>query len=261
MTPSEKRWIRTGSNTFSGQRKRAPARSCEFAAPAIRQTPKAHIDPRCRTQQATARQEPRPPRVQPLRCDTSGILDGDPRLRGAPNPYNLCASVLKKLTRDPASTDLGLESPSYSNSCPFVVQNAPQQPLAIIRVNPCSSVAKKRPWHATCTRVFASSRESINQDMHPRTPVRGSPDRTPKTENRTCAFPFAASREPDSLQSPRFAQPRQDRSRAGKPELQQFVTIRVHSWFKTPLAIIRDNPCSSVAKKHPWHTTCPRSVA
>jgi hypothetical protein len=30
--------------------------------------------------------------------------------------------------------------------------------------------------------------------------------------------------------------------------------ICVHSWFKSrPLAIIRENPCSSVAPKHPWH--------
>ena len=101
------------------------------------------------------------------------------RATDATDPYKLCASVLKKLTRDPASTDLGLESPSYSNSCPFVVQIAPLRLSVSIRVHPWR---RKRPGHATCTRVFASSRESINQDPHPRTPVRGSPDRKPKTE-------------------------------------------------------------------------------
>ena len=30
------------------------------------------------------------------------------------------------------------------------------------------------------------------------------------------------------------AKPLQDRSRAGKPDLHKFVSIRVHSWFKTP---------------------------
>ena len=55
-----------------------------------------------------------------------------------------------------------------------------------------------------------------------------------------------------------------DRSRAGKPELPSFVSIRVHSWFQiTPFirahswfippvpafAIIRANPCTSVAKE------------
>ena len=41
----------------------------------------------------------------------------------------------------PGSTDLGLESPSYFSSCPFVVQNTPNTTLAIIRENPCQSVA------------------------------------------------------------------------------------------------------------------------
>ena len=113
------------------------------------------------------------------------------RATDATDPYNLCASVLKKLTRDPASTDLGLESPSYAHSCPFVVQIAPLRLSVSIRVHPWR---KKHPGHTTCLRVFASSREAINQAPHPRTPVRGSPDRTPNTENRTCAFPFAPSR-------------------------------------------------------------------
>ena len=159
-----------------------------------------------------------------------------------------------------------------------------------IRVNPCQSVSiranpwrRKHPGHTTCLLVFSSSRllvfsssrlrgfaasrETISQTPHPRTPVRGSPDRTPNTEHRKpnlCVSlrDFAASREPDSLQSPRAAQPPQNRSRAGTPELYSFVSIRFHSWFKSPpLAIIRENPCQSVAKKHSWHTTCPRSVA
>jgi hypothetical protein len=65
-----------------------------------------------------------------------------------------------KITRreDPGRADLGLESPSYKNSCPFAF-------------------------------------------------IRGS--KTPAAKTL------------------------QDRSRAGKHELQKFVSIRVHSWFKT----------------------------
>jgi hypothetical protein len=63
---------------------------------------------------------------------------------------------------------------------------------------------------------------------------------------------FAASRETNSLQSYPTLQLLQHRSQTGKPELLRFVNIRVHSWFKhhSP-AIIRENPCSSVAKERP----------
>ncbi len=74
--------------------------------------------------------------------------------------------------------------------------------------------------------------------LHPRTSVRGSPDRTPNTNFCVSFRGFAASREPTRPANPRPAaatcrQPvAKDRSRAGKPELLQFVPIRVHSWFK-----------------------------
>jgi hypothetical protein len=102
-----------------------------------------------------------------------------------------------------------------------------------IRVHPWR---RKHPWHRT----------------------RGLPSaaRQPNTERQTYAIPFAASRETISLQNYPSADTQQHRSWAGKPELQKFVSIRVHSWFKTttniPPAIIRENPCSSVAPKHPW---------
>jgi hypothetical protein len=94
-------------------------------------------------------------------------------------------------SRSLCRADLGLESPSYNDSCPFVSIRGSKHPsrsafrtdlrlvspsyiyswfihvhswfkkrlLAIIRENPCSSVAKKTPVAP-----------------HPRTPVRGSPD-------------------------------------------------------------------------------------
>jgi len=75
---------------------------------------------------------------------------------------------------------------------------------AIIRENPYQSVAKK-----------------TSVALHPGTPVRGSP-----AELRTCAFPFATSHETNSKQCSEAAQFRQHRSRAGKPELHRFVSIR-----------------------------------
>ena len=83
-----------------------------------------------------------------------------------------------------------------------------------IRENPCSSVAKKRPWHALCLRGFAASRET------------------------------------SSLQSPRAAQPQQNRSRAKSPSYPHscpFMSIRGSN--PAP-AIIRENPCQSVAEKN-----------
>ena len=83
---------------------------------------------------------------------------------------------------------------------------------------------------------------------HPRTPVRGSPDQTPNTDLvrspsrlrvRPTACPHARHRQ--STGSPVAG----GRSRAGKPELPSFVSIRVHSWFKTP-------PFASIrGSKHP----------
>jgi hypothetical protein len=57
------------------------------------------------------------------------------------------------------------------------------------------------------------------------------------------------------------AKPLQDRSRAGKPDLHKFVSIRVHSWFKTTHCVspaataraarIRGYSCSFVVQNHP----------
>ena len=111
---------------------------------------------------------------------------------------------------------------------------------------------------------------------------RAGQDITPVTS--PVCLPVACSRDTNRPQLP--APQRQSpgsrvaagRSRAGKPELHSFIhsfirvhscpfvvqkglCIRVHSWFKTPpqsLAIIRENPCQSVAKNtpHPWRC-CP----
>ena len=52
---------------------------------------------------------------------------------------------------------------------------------------------------------------------------------------------------------PPAAKPLQDRSRAGKPDLHKFVSIRVHSWFKT-------TPCVSPAATPALHEFVPIRV-
>ncbi len=123
-----------------------------------------------------------------------------------------------------------------------------KRPLAIIRVNPCSSVAKK-----TSGAHHLSSRLHVSPSTRTRT--RGLPsaarlteNRTPKTEHRKpnlCVSlrAFAALREPNSLQSPRVAQPRQNRTRAGTHDLYSFVSIR---GSKRPLRL------SVIIRVHPW---------
>jgi hypothetical protein len=66
------------------------------------------------------------------------------------------------------------------------------------------------PLYAACTcAAWMQLPTAVQQIAHPRTPVRGSPNRTPNTEHRTPtpAFPFAASRlrvsPPDSKPPPR----------------------------------------------------------
>jgi hypothetical protein len=95
------------------------------------------------------------------------------RATDATDPYNLCASVLKKLTRDPASTDLGLESPSYAHSwfksppCDY----------------PCQSVFIRGEKNIRGTPpVFASSHLHVSPSTRTRT--RGLPSAARLTEHR-----------------------------------------------------------------------------
>ena len=76
-------------------------------------------------------------------------------------PETLVTSSLQPSGESQKKTWLRLSEakPRWGYSCPFVVQTRPHIPPAFIRENPCSSVAKKTPVA-----------------LHPRTPVRGSPD-------------------------------------------------------------------------------------
>ena len=82
---------------------------------------------------------------------------------------------------------------------------------------------------------------------------------TPNTEHQICAFPFATSRLRVSQTACKAPAPSprthditnaQNRSRARMTQPGPFVSIR---GSKLPLAIIREHPCQSVAKNHPWH--------
>ena len=84
-----------------------------------------------------------------------------------------------------------------------------------IRVHPWR---KRRPWQANCLRDFAASREPNSLQSYPAT----RQQRT-QAQARTASFvSIRGSKLP-------LTKPRQDRSRAGKPELHSFVSIRVHS--------------------------------
>ena len=127
-------------------------------------------------------------------------------------------------SRSALTADLRLVSPSYIYSWFIRVHSwFKKRLLAIIRENPCSSVAKKTPVAP-----------------HPRTPVRGSPDEhTPRVISTSRLRGFAASRESQRSQTTStdsvtsvtsvvqktfFAKSLQGRSRAGKPELRLFET-------------------------------------
>jgi hypothetical protein len=79
--------------------------------------------------------------------------------------------------------------------------------------------------------------------------------RAARIRAHSCSFVFIrGSKRP-------AAKPLQDRSRAGKPDLHKFVSIRVHSWFKTTPCVspaataraarIRGYSCSFVVQNHP----------
>ena len=89
--------------------------------------------------------------------------------------------------------------------------------------------------------------------------TRGLPSaaRPPKPNTEPCVFtsrrqvsPTACKAQAPVPQTPDVPNAR-DRSRAGKPELHPFVSIRVHSWFKTGPAFV-----SIRGLKHPPHS-CP----
>ena len=187
-------------------------------------------------------------------------------------------------TTYPGRTDLGLESPSYKNSCPFVSIRGSKTPAA--KTLQDRSRAGKHElqkfvsirvhsWYKTTTlaktlqgrsragkpelQKFVSIRvhswfntTTLAKTLQGRSRA-GKPE---LHEIRVHSCPFVVQNDPQrrpcrtdlGLESTSYknscpfvsirgskrpsAKTLQDRSRAGKPELQKFVPIRVHSWFK-----------------------------
>ena len=94
--------------------------------------------------------------------------------------------------------DLGLESPSYGHSSSIRVsfvsirgdgihaiesrlEKVESRNRSVSRLRLFVCIRGDKNIHGTQT-AFGASRETISQAPHPRTPVRGSPDRTPKIE-------------------------------------------------------------------------------
>jgi len=208
------------------------------------------------------------------------------KARAAKIRAHSCPFVVQKHPqRRPGSTDLGLESPSYKNSPPFVSIRGSKTPAAKtrqgrsragkpelqkfvhIRVHswfkntrsedPSAQIAS---WKARAAKIRAHSCPFVAQKHPQRRPC--STDLGLESTSCKNSCPFVSIR---GSKTP-AAKTQQDRSRAGKPELQKFVPIRVHSWFKNtrsedPSAQIsgwkaraekiRTHSCPFVVQKHP----------
>jgi len=156
-------------------------------------------------------------------------------------------------TTYPGRTDLGLESPSYKNSCPFVsirgsIRQHSQRPFRTdlglespsymkfvsIRVHSwfnTTTLAKtlqgrSRAGKPELHEIRVHSCPFVVQNDPQRRPCRTDLGLESTSYKNSCPFvSIRGSKRPS-------AKTLQDRSRAGKPELQKFVPIRAHSWFK-----------------------------
>jgi hypothetical protein len=173
------------------------------------------------------------------------------------NRVHSCPFVVQNHTpRSPFTTDLGLEGPSYMNSCLFVSIRGSKRPatkplqdrsqagrptlqqVVPIRVHSWFKTPRSRSPSATDLGLEGPSyRKSC-----PFVSIRGSkrPSRSPFTTDlrlegprymNSCPFVFIRGSKPHPAFHP---QP--------QPSLHEFVVIRVHSWFKnTPLRFTRDH--------------------
>ena len=139
-------------------------------------------------------------------------------------------SVSASPPQEPSSTELGLESPSYIYSCFIRVHSwfkAPCIPFAIIRVNPCSSVAKE-PRPSVASNLLLNLHQQIS----------GWKARATFIRVHSCSF---------VVQSP----PASVSIRGSKPPL--------HSWFTPPR--IRGLPDQSNFPATLCHRIPPRHAA
>jgi len=108
-------------------------------------------------------------------------------------PIRVYSWFKKHHPRSPFRAELGLESPSYRNSCPF---------------------------------VFIRGSKNITREEHSGQ-ISGSKAQATEIRAHSCSFVVHSWFKKNT-----HARSPQHRSRARKPELQKFVLIRVHSWFK-----------------------------
>ena len=120
-------------------------------------------------------------------------------------------------------------------------------------------------WKARATEIRVHSCSFVVQNHPQRRPCRTDLGLESTSYKNSCPFvSIRGSKRP-------AAETLQNRSRAGKHELQKFVPIRVHSWFKTTLsedpaeqisgwkaraAKIRAHSCPFVVQKHPQRRPC-----
>jgi hypothetical protein len=186
-------------------------------------------------------------------------------------PIRVHSWFKKHPPRRPCRTDLGLQSPTYKNSCPFVSirgsKNIPREDPAgqisgckprptKIRVHSCSFVVQKHPPRSPC-RPDLGRETPPNKNSCPFVYIRGSKNtpredpagqisdwkpRATKIRVHSCSFVVQKTPPAKSLQN---------RSQAANPDLQKFVSIRVHSWFKNTR---REDPSAQISGCKPRAT-------
>jgi len=127
---------------------------------------------------------------------------------------------IRQHSQRPCRADLGLESPSYMK---FVSIRVHSWFKTTRSGDPAEQISG---WKARATKIRAHSCPFVVQNDPQRRPFRTDLGLESTSCKNSCPFvSIRGSKRPS-------AKTLQNRSRAGKPELQKFVPIRAHSWFK-----------------------------
>ncbi len=224
------------------------------------------------------------------RCEDPAAQISGWKARATKIRVHSCSFVVQNdPQRRSCRADLGLESTSYRNSCPFVFIRGSRRPAAktlqgrsrarkpelqkfvSIRVHSWFKMTRcEEPsgqisgWKARATKIRVHSCSFVVQKHPQRRPF--STDLGFESPSHRNSCPFVSIR---GLKRP-AAKTLQGRTRAGKPELQKFVIIRVNSWFKTTRSEdpagqisgwkaratkIRDHSCPFVVQNDPQRRT------
>ena len=168
-------------------------------------------------QHGTATQPPPHPRTTVRGSPANPPLAPVQRGRGVRGEGATLTNITTSHSPFTGRTDLRLQSPSYKNSCPFVFIRGSKTPAA--KTLQDRSLAAKPELQK-----FVSIRVHSWFKKHP-------PRRPFRTDLRL-ECPSYKNSWSFVVQKTSAAKSLQGRSRTGKPELQKFVSIRVHSWFK-----------------------------